>query len=86
MTYPSHSIVLQFSHDTKAIHERHIALAKRQTVGSSGFTDEHYPTFYGGDFGNVTTILCLHELIAETSHRVPSYSVAVSILPTQVRV
>ncbi|KAI0362352.1 hypothetical protein OH77DRAFT_1432930 [Trametes cingulata] len=34
---------------------RHIEYAKRQlsdTQSSDGFTDEHYPTFYGGDFSS----------------------------------
>ncbi|KAH9901602.1 PhoD-like phosphatase-domain-containing protein [Cubamyces lactineus] len=43
------------SHNTRALKARHIAFAKRQsqlddTRSSHGFTDEHYPTFYGGDF------------------------------------
>ncbi|TCD61811.1 hypothetical protein EIP91_007876 [Steccherinum ochraceum] len=44
--------VPDFSHDTRAIQARHIELAKRQTVDASGFSDDHYPTFYGGDFSN----------------------------------
>lgn len=44
----------QFARDTKEIQKRHIQHAKRQTVDSSGFVDEHYPTFYGGDFSNVS--------------------------------
>ncbi|KAI0332126.1 hypothetical protein GY45DRAFT_1247315 [Cubamyces sp. BRFM 1775] len=43
------------SHNTRALKARHVAFAKRQsqlddTQSSNGFTDEHYPTFYGGDF------------------------------------
>ncbi|PIL24183.1 hypothetical protein GSI_13936 [Ganoderma sinense ZZ0214-1] len=49
------------SHNTHALHARHVAFAKRQidgptppqlgdTQSSEGFVDEHYPTFYGGDF------------------------------------
>ncbi|OCH85316.1 hypothetical protein OBBRIDRAFT_891256 [Obba rivulosa] len=42
----------QFSHDTRKIEARHVRNVKRQVVGSEGFVDEHYPTFYGGDFSN----------------------------------
>ncbi|KAI0709470.1 PhoD-like phosphatase-domain-containing protein [Earliella scabrosa] len=41
------------SHNTKSLLRRHAEFAKRQlgnTESSDGFTDEHYPTFYGGDF------------------------------------
>ncbi|KAJ8456657.1 hypothetical protein ONZ51_g11989 [Trametes cubensis] len=43
------------SHNTRSLKARHVAFAKRQsqlddTQSSNGFTDEHYPTFYGGDF------------------------------------
>lgn len=47
----------QFSHDTRAIQARHIRHAKRQMIDSTGLSDEHYPTFYGGDFSNVRTLL-----------------------------
>ncbi|TBU65611.1 hypothetical protein BD310DRAFT_17049 [Dichomitus squalens] len=51
------------SHNTRALHARHLAFAKRQidgptpsqladTQSSDGFVDEHYPTFYGGDFSS----------------------------------
>ncbi|KAJ3551377.1 hypothetical protein NM688_g4736 [Phlebia brevispora] len=46
----------EFSHDTREIQARHIAYAKRQEVDASGFTDDHYPTFYGGDFSNAPFI------------------------------
>ena len=47
------SYFMQFARDTKEIHARHIQHAKRQMIDSTGFLDEHYPTFYGGDFSNV---------------------------------
>ncbi|CDO72907.1 hypothetical protein BN946_scf185002.g92 [Trametes cinnabarina] len=43
------------SHNTRALQARHVEFAKRQlsdTQSSDGFKDEHYPTFYGGDFSN----------------------------------
>ncbi|KAL7283566.1 hypothetical protein ACG7TL_003001 [Trametes sanguinea] len=43
------------SHNTRALQARHVEYAKRQlsdTESSEGFKDEHYPTFYGGDFSN----------------------------------
>ncbi|KAI0372864.1 hypothetical protein BV20DRAFT_963278 [Pilatotrama ljubarskyi] len=43
------------SHNTRALQARHFEYAKRQlsdTQSSDGFTDEHYPTFYGGDFSS----------------------------------
>ncbi|EIW60084.1 uncharacterized protein TRAVEDRAFT_145154 [Trametes versicolor FP-101664 SS1] len=43
------------SHNTRSLHARGIAYAKRQlsdTESSDGFKDEHYPTFYGGDFSS----------------------------------
>ncbi|TBU35768.1 PhoD-like phosphatase-domain-containing protein [Dichomitus squalens] len=45
------------SHDTRSLQARHVQFVKRQhqlddTVSSNGFTDEHYPTFYGGDFSS----------------------------------
>ncbi|KIJ34147.1 hypothetical protein M422DRAFT_263800 [Sphaerobolus stellatus SS14] len=43
----------QFARDTGAIQKRHMqAFRKRQTVPAGTFGDEHYPTFYGGDFSN----------------------------------
>ncbi|KAI0082795.1 hypothetical protein K474DRAFT_1687863 [Panus rudis PR-1116 ss-1] len=48
--------ISDFSHDTKAIHARHIELSKRQVVNASGFVDHHYPTFHGGDFSNAPFI------------------------------
>ena len=43
----------QFSRDTREIQARHIQHAKRQMGSAAGFEDEHYPTFFGGDFSNV---------------------------------
>lgn len=43
----------QFSRDTREIQARHIQHAKRQMESAVGFEDEHYPTFFGGDFSNV---------------------------------
>ncbi|KAI0831518.1 PhoD-like phosphatase-domain-containing protein [Trametes gibbosa] len=43
------------SHNTRSLQARHIEYAKRQlsdTQSSDGFKDEHYPTFYGGDFSS----------------------------------
>ncbi|KAI0093531.1 PhoD-like phosphatase-domain-containing protein [Irpex rosettiformis] len=42
----------EFARDTRAIQKRHIEHIKRSTVGTEGFSDEHYPTFYGADFSN----------------------------------
>ncbi|KAI0664599.1 PhoD-like phosphatase-domain-containing protein [Cubamyces menziesii] len=46
----------QLSHDTATLQARHLELVKRQwfsdTESSKNFKDEHYPTFYGGDFSN----------------------------------
>ncbi|KAI0673017.1 PhoD-like phosphatase-domain-containing protein [Trametes maxima] len=43
------------SHDTRSLQKRHADYVKRQlsdTQSSNGFKDEHYPTFYGGDFSS----------------------------------
>ncbi|KAI0797673.1 PhoD-like phosphatase-domain-containing protein [Abortiporus biennis] len=48
--------IREFAHDTKAIQDRHIQHAKRQMIDSTGFSDDHYPTFYGGDFSNAPFI------------------------------
>ncbi|KAH9857089.1 PhoD-like phosphatase-domain-containing protein [Lenzites betulinus] len=43
------------SHNTRSLQARHLEYAKRQlsdTESSDGFKDEHYPTFYGGDFSS----------------------------------
>ncbi|VDB87290.1 unnamed protein product [Peniophora sp. CBMAI 1063] len=42
----------QFSHDTWSIHARYVHHTRRQVEDASGLVDEHYPTFYGTDFGN----------------------------------
>ncbi|KAH9901601.1 PhoD-like phosphatase-domain-containing protein [Cubamyces lactineus] len=46
----------QLAHDTASLQARHLGFAKRQwfsdTQSSKDFKDEHYPTFYGGDFSN----------------------------------
>ncbi|KAI5834905.1 hypothetical protein K523DRAFT_292741 [Schizophyllum commune Tattone D] len=42
----------QLARDTQAIEKRHAQFAKRQTQDASPFEDDHYPTFYGGDFSN----------------------------------
>ncbi|KAI0372865.1 hypothetical protein BV20DRAFT_990204 [Pilatotrama ljubarskyi] len=45
----------QLSHNTRALRARHLSFVKRQlsdTQSADGFTDEHYPTFYGGDFSD----------------------------------
>ncbi|KAF8587157.1 hypothetical protein K439DRAFT_1631011 [Ramaria rubella] len=43
----------QFGIDTREIHARHAnAYVKRQTEAAAPFADDHYPTFYGGDFSN----------------------------------
>lgn len=43
----------QLGYDTRFIHAR---LAKRQlpVEDADKFTDEHYPTWYGADFSNVS--------------------------------
>ncbi|KAJ3798698.1 PhoD-like phosphatase-domain-containing protein [Lentinula aff. detonsa] len=46
----------QLAIDTKQLAKRHIAHARRQTEDATGFVDEHYTTFYGGDFSNSPTI------------------------------
>ncbi|RDX56550.1 hypothetical protein OH76DRAFT_1426103 [Lentinus brumalis] len=48
---------IHLSHDTRSLQRRHVEFVKRQsqlddTESSEGFTDEHYPTFYGGDFSS----------------------------------
>lgn len=54
--------ITQFSLNTRAIEARHIAHAKRQVISAGGFDDEHYPTFYGGDFSNVSYLaVCIAE-------------------------
>ncbi|KAL0946852.1 hypothetical protein HGRIS_013019 [Hohenbuehelia grisea] len=42
----------QLAHDLRAISRRHSKHARRQNQDASPFTDEHYPTFYGGDLSN----------------------------------
>ncbi|KAI0341784.1 hypothetical protein BDW22DRAFT_1346074 [Trametopsis cervina] len=42
----------EFARDTKQIHARHIEHAKRTVESAAGFSDSHYPTFYGADFSN----------------------------------
>ncbi|KAF8902073.1 PhoD-like protein [Gymnopilus junonius] len=42
--------MLKLAHDTRTIHEN--SIHRRQTVDASQFRDEHYVTFYGGDFSN----------------------------------
>lgn len=47
----------QFDLNTREIHRRHVnAFQKRQTTPASKFSDDHYPTFYGGDFSNALFI------------------------------
>ncbi|RPD66343.1 hypothetical protein L226DRAFT_566788 [Lentinus tigrinus ALCF2SS1-7] len=48
---------IHLSHDTRSLQKRHVEFVKRQsqlddTQSSDGLTDEHYPTFYGGDFSS----------------------------------
>ncbi|KAI1794563.1 PhoD-like phosphatase-domain-containing protein [Ganoderma leucocontextum] len=45
------------SHNTHSLRARHVQFVKRQqqlddTISSDKFNDEHYPTFYGGNFSN----------------------------------
>jgi hypothetical protein len=52
----------QFGLDEHAIYKRHVevfkkGLEKRQTVDASGFNNNYYPMFYGGDFSNVSQTL-----------------------------
>ncbi|TFY78407.1 hypothetical protein EWM64_g5606 [Hericium alpestre] len=42
----------QFGRDTRELHARHLRNGRRQVQAASAFDDEHYPTFYGGDFSN----------------------------------
>lgn len=42
----------EFAHDTYSIHARHLENVRRQVADASKFEDDHYATFYGGDFGN----------------------------------
>ena len=42
---------MKFSLDSDAIHSREIL--KRQNVDAGAFHDEHYATFFGGEFSNV---------------------------------
>jgi hypothetical protein len=46
-------IFVQFELDTDAIHARHVALSRRQVAAADHYSDNHYATFYGTDFGNV---------------------------------
>ncbi|RDB21292.1 Alkaline phosphatase D [Hypsizygus marmoreus] len=41
----------QLSHNTQEIQNRYLTHARRQVTDAS-FKDDHYPTFYGGEFGN----------------------------------
>ncbi|KAK7043608.1 hypothetical protein VNI00_008219 [Paramarasmius palmivorus] len=42
----------KLSHDTRSIQRRGVVHVRRQMGSAAGFTDDHYPTFYGGDFSN----------------------------------
>ncbi|KAG6883107.1 hypothetical protein C0993_007797 [Termitomyces sp. T159_Od127] len=46
------------SHNTKSLEKRfeNIALARRQTQDASPFKDEHYFTFFGGNFSNAQVV------------------------------
>ena len=47
----------QLEINTHEVHERHArAYAKRQLQDAGDFADNHYPTFYGGDFSNVIPV------------------------------
>ena len=61
---PLRNALRQFSVNTRALEKRHIEHVKRQTLpdipgaeAAASFDDEHYPTFYGGDFSNVSTFM-----------------------------
>ncbi|KAK7466976.1 hypothetical protein VKT23_004039 [Stygiomarasmius scandens] len=43
---------ISLAHDTPAIQARHIQHVRRQMSDAAPFDDQHYPTFYGADFGN----------------------------------
>ena len=49
-------LISQLARDAQAIEKRHAQFAKRQTQDASPFEDNHYPTFYGGDFSNVSCL------------------------------
>ncbi|KAK0483555.1 PhoD-like phosphatase-domain-containing protein [Armillaria novae-zelandiae] len=44
--------VPQLGHDIDALHKRHVQHVRRQIQDAGKFDDEHYVTFYGGDFSN----------------------------------
>jgi alkaline phosphatase D len=55
--FQTHSdIQPQFGLNTREIHKRHEQHVRRQLADSGKFDDEHYATFYGGDFSNVCSI------------------------------
>ncbi|KAJ7285916.1 PhoD-like phosphatase-domain-containing protein [Mycena rebaudengoi] len=42
----------ELSHNREELQARHFRNIRRQTTDAAPFNDEHYPTFYGSDFGN----------------------------------
>ncbi|GLB35018.1 putative phoD-like phosphatase, N-terminal domain [Lyophyllum shimeji] len=47
--FPEHA---QLAHDTDNMQKRLLTHARRQVQDAAVFSDDHYPTFYGGDFSN----------------------------------
>ncbi|THU99311.1 hypothetical protein K435DRAFT_828150 [Dendrothele bispora CBS 962.96] len=45
---------VSLAHDTPAIQARHVEHVRRQMEDAGSFDDQHYPTFYGADFGNAS--------------------------------
>lgn len=43
----------QLGHDIDNLHKRQVQHVRRQIQDAGKFEDEHYVTFYGGDFSNV---------------------------------
>ncbi len=45
---------IQLAYNTTVIQKRHLEHVRRQLGDAQAFEDNHYPTFYGGDFSNVS--------------------------------
>lgn len=53
--------MIKLSHNTQEIQARHLQHSRRQLQkDATPFKDNHYPTFYGGDFSNVDSSSTAH--------------------------
>jgi hypothetical protein len=63
------------------IHARQVKVSRRQVADASKFEDHHYATFYGGEFGNVSSSVLFFDLVQVTllmsSFRARSFGLAV---------